>query len=361
MPPRRPEILAPAGDLDSLRAALASGADAVYFGLDEGFNARARADNFSLERLPETMGLIHRAGARAYVTLNTLVFEPELPLVERLLRHVAEAGVDALIIQDPAVALLARAVCPRLELHASTQMTVSSMEGIRFARGLGITRVVVPRELSVAEIRRLASQTDMELEVFIHGALCMSWSGQCLTSEAWGGRSANRGQCAQSCRLPYDLVVDGQTRDLGEVKYLLSPKDLAGVRAVPELVDIGVHSLKIEGRLKGPHYVMSTVQGYRAGWTASWRGSRTTRSWPGTWPTCRSRTAGASPMASSRARTTRRSWRAASPSTAGCTWAACAPSVIRRCSSPPTSVPGRERWAWARSVPRRPRARCPRR
>lgn len=263
MPPRRPEILAPAGDLESMRAALASGADAVYFGLDEGFNARARADNFSLARLPETMAIVHRAGARAYLTLNTLVFEPELPVVERILRGVAEAGVDALIIQDPAIALLARALCPQLELHASTQMTVSSAEGIRFARGLGITRVVVPRELSTTEIRRLAGQTDMELEVFIHGALCMSWSGQCLTSEAWGGRSANRGQCAQSCRLPYDLVVDGQTRDLGEVKYLLSPKDLAGVRAVADLVDIGVHSLKIEGRLKGAPYVMSTVQGYR--------------------------------------------------------------------------------------------------
>ncbi|QAT88605.1 U32 family peptidase [Corallococcus coralloides] len=263
MSPRRPEILAPAGDLESLRAALASGADAVYFGLDEGFNARARAENFSLERLPETVGLIHRAGARAYVTLNTLVFEPELPVVEHLLRGVAKAGVDALIVQDPAVALLARALCPQLELHASTQMTLSSAEGARFATGLGFTRMVVPRELSVAEIRRLASQTDIELEVFIHGALCMSWSGQCLTSEAWGGRSANRGQCAQSCRLPYDLVVDGETRDLGEVKYLLSPKDLAGVRAVPELADIGVHSLKIEGRLKGPAYVSSTVQGYR--------------------------------------------------------------------------------------------------
>ena len=235
----------------------------MYFGLDEGFNARARADNFSLERLPETMALVHRAGARAYVTLNTLVFEPELPVVERILRRVAESGVDALIIQDPAIALLARAICPQLELHASTQMTVSSAEGIRFARGLGVTRVVVPRELSTTEIRRLAAQTDMELEVFIHGALCMSWSGQCLTSEAWGGRSANRGQCAQSCRLPYDLVVDGQTRDLGEVRYLLSPKDLAGVRAIPELVDIGVHSLKIEGRLKGPQYVTTTVQGYR--------------------------------------------------------------------------------------------------
>jgi len=263
MPSRRPEILAPAGDLESLRAALASGADAVYFGLDEGFNARARADNFSLERLPETMALVHRAGARAYVTLNTLVFEPELPVVERILRGVAEAGVDALIIQDPAIALLARAICPQLELHASTQMTVSSAEGIRFARDLGVTRVVVPRELSTTEIRRLAGQTDMELEVFIHGALCMSWSGQCLTSEAWGGRSANRGQCAQSCRLPYDLVVDDQTRDLGEVRYLLSPKDLAGVRAVPELMDIGVHSLKIEGRLKGPQYVTTTVQGYK--------------------------------------------------------------------------------------------------
>jgi len=263
MPSRRPEILAPAGDLESLKAALASGADAVYFGLDEGFNARARADNFSLERLPETMALVHRAGARAYVTLNTLVFEPEMPVVERILRRVAEAGVDALIIQDPAIALLARAICPQLELHASTQMTVSSAEGIRFARGLGVTRVVVPRELSTTEIRRLAGQTDMELEVFIHGALCMSWSGQCLTSEAWGGRSANRGQCAQSCRLPYDLVVDDQTRDLGEVRYLLSPKDLAGVRAVPELMDIGVHSLKIEGRLKGPQYVTTTVQGYR--------------------------------------------------------------------------------------------------
>ncbi|WNG14172.1 DUF3656 domain-containing protein [Cystobacter fuscus] len=263
MPPRRPEILAPAGDLESLRAALASGADAVYFGLDEGFNARARADNFSLARLPETMALVHRAGARAYLTLNTLIFEPELPGVERLLRGVASAGVDALIVQDPAIALLARAICPQLELHASTQMTVSSAEGMRFARGLGVTRVVVPRELSTAEIRRLAEHTDMELEVFIHGALCVSWSGQCLTSEAWGGRSANRGQCAQSCRMPYDLVVDGQTRELGEVRYLLSPKDLAGVRAVPDLVDIGVHSLKIEGRLKGAQYVTTTVQGYR--------------------------------------------------------------------------------------------------
>lgn len=262
-PRRLPEILAPAGDLASLRAALASGADAVYFGLDEGFNARGRATNFSLETLPATVALIHRAGARAYLTLNTLVFEPELPALERILRQIASAGVDAIIVQDPAVVLLARAVCPALDVHASTQMTISSAEGARFAGDLGVTRVVVPRELSVAEIGRLARETDLELEVFIHGALCVSWSGQCLTSEAWGGRSANRGQCAQSCRMPYDLVVDDDVRDLGDVKYLLSPQDMAGVRAVPALAEIGVHSLKIEGRQKGPQYVATAVEGYR--------------------------------------------------------------------------------------------------
>ena len=264
MASRRPELLAPAGDLDSLKAALAAGADAVYFGLDEGFNARARASNFPLDTLEETVGRIHRANARAYLTLNTLVFESELPLLEPVLRRVAEAGVDALIVQDPAVMLLARALCPELELHASTQMTLSSAEGLRFARTLGVTRAVVPRELSVAELERLSGQTDMELEVFIHGALCMSWSGQCLTSEAWGGRSANRGQCAQSCRLPYTLIVDGEARPLeDDVSYLLSPKDLAGVFAVPRLIELGIHSLKVEGRQKGPQYVATAIAGYR--------------------------------------------------------------------------------------------------
>jgi putative protease len=258
-----PEILAPAGDDDSLAAALAAGANAVYFGLDGGLNARARATNFSVERLPQLVDGIHRAGARAYVTLNTLIFEHELPFAESVLRACAAAGVDAIIVQDPAIALLARAVAPTLEVHASTQMTISSPEGAAFAQQLGATRVVVPRELSVDEIRTFAKGTPLQLEVFIHGALCMSWSGQCLTSEAWGGRSANRGQCAQSCRLPYQLVVDGQVRELGDVAYLLSPMDLAGVRAVAELADIGVASLKIEGRLKGPAYVMTAVEGYK--------------------------------------------------------------------------------------------------
>ncbi len=261
--PHRPEILAPAGDDAALAAALAAGADAVYFGLDEGFNARARASNFSVASLPAVVARIHRAGARAYVTLNTLVFESELPTVERLLRAIARAGVDAIIVQDPAVALIARALCPTLAVHASTQMTVSSAEGARVAARLGATRVVVPRELSVEEIARFAAESPIELEVFVHGALCVSWSGQCLTSESWGGRSANRGQCAQSCRLPYDLVVDGEVRELGEVRYLLSPRDLAGAGAVPALVAAGVASLKIEGRQKGPAYVATAVGGYR--------------------------------------------------------------------------------------------------
>jgi putative protease len=262
--PAKPEVLAPAGDQEALVAALWAGADSVYFGLSDGFNARARAGNFKSESLAATVAQIHRAGARAYLTLNTLIFEPELEAVERAIRQAAQAGVDALIVQDPAVCLLARALCPTLEVHASTQMTVSSAEGARFARSLGATRLVVPRELSVEEIGRLRAGTDLELEVFIHGALCVSWSGQCLTSQAWGGRSANRGECAQSCRMPYDLVVDGAVRELGDVRYLLSPRDLAGLRAVEELAALGVHGLKIEGRQKNAQYVATATQMYRA-------------------------------------------------------------------------------------------------
>lgn len=258
-----PEVLAPAGDETALRAALWAGADAVYFGLSEGFNARARAGNFSLENLAATVAYVHRCGARAYLALNTLVFEGELEFVERVIRGAADAGVDALIVQDPAVAVLAREICAELEVHASTQMTISSAEGAAFAASLGATRFVVPRELSVAEIRELARGTDLELEVFIHGALCVAWSGQCLTSSAWSGRSANRGECAQSCRMPYELVVDGARRDLGEIKYLLSPKDLAGLRAVEELAAIGVHGLKIEGRQKNAQYVATATETYR--------------------------------------------------------------------------------------------------
>lgn len=257
------EILAPAGDRSALEAALAAGAEAVYFGLDEGFNARSRASNFRVDGLPDLVTKIHRAGARAYLALNTLIFQSELARVEELLVSVARSGVDAIIVQDPGLALLARAICPQLEIHASTQMTISSPEGAKFAETLGVTRVVVPRELSVEEIRKFRAGTDLELEVFIMGALCMAWSGQCLSSEAWGGRSANRGKCAQACRLPYELVVDGHTVPLGDVQYLLSPRDLAGFRAVESLLEIGVHTLKIEGRQKNASFVHHAVTSLR--------------------------------------------------------------------------------------------------
>ncbi|HSC89042.1 MAG TPA: U32 family peptidase, partial [Polyangiaceae bacterium] len=259
----RPEILAPAGTQESFAAALASGADAVYLGLSEGFNARARSTAFGLDTLPELVRRAHRAGTKVYLTVNTLVFESELPEMERFLRGVVAAGVDALIVQDPATAFLARRLAPQLRLHASTQMTISSPEGAAFAATLGMSRVVLPRELNTREIARFTSESDMECEVFVHGALCMAWSGQCLTSEAFSERSANRGQCSQACRMPYDAIVDGKKLELGDVRYLLSPGDLAAHDALPDLLRAGVHSLKIEGRYKGPAYVTTAVDSWR--------------------------------------------------------------------------------------------------
>lgn len=263
MEARRPEILAPAGTEEAFAAALASGADAVYLGLAEGFNARARSTAFRIDQLRELVRRAHAGGARLYLTLNTLVFERELFDLEALLRKVAESGVDALIVQDPATAFVARRLAPDLRLHASTQMTISSAEGASFAATLGIDRVVLPRELSLREVALFCQESPLEAEVFVHGALCMSWSGQCLTSEAFSGRSANRGQCSQACRMPYEAIIDGQKRDLGDLRYLLSPQDLAAHDALPGLIQAGVHSLKIEGRYKGAPYVMTAVDSWR--------------------------------------------------------------------------------------------------
>ncbi len=262
----RPELLAPAGDQESLVAAVNAGADAVYFGLRGGFNARARADNFAADELPRVFDYLRAHGVQGFVTFNTLIFDRELPVAEEALAAIARAGADAIIVQDLGAARLAKAVCPELALHASTQMTVSSAEAARVAASLGVTRIVLPRELSIDEIRKFANGTDLELECFVHGALCVSWSGQCLTSEALQARSANRGQCAQSCRMPYDLVVDGQ-QDLArgdeQLKYLLSPRDLAAHDLLPELIEAGVSCFKIEGRMKGPEYVANVVDKYR--------------------------------------------------------------------------------------------------
>jgi len=258
----RPEVLAPAGTPEALRAAVRAGADAVYFGL-QAFNARARAQNFDDAALGETMADLHANGVRGYVTLNTLVFDRELDAVEQAIRRCASAGVDAVIVQDFAVARMVRAIAPGLPIHASTQTTCTDAGAVELARSLGAARVILARELSLDDIAAIRSQTDVDLEVFVHGALCIAYSGQCLTSEAIGGRSANRGACAQACRLPYDLLVDGVERDVGERAYLLSPEDLVGAEAIPLLVALGIRSLKIEGRLKSPEYVAATTRLYR--------------------------------------------------------------------------------------------------
>jgi putative protease len=257
------ELLAPAGDRTCITAAVENGADAVYFGLECGFNARARATNLHVDALPEVMAYLHERGVRGYVTLNTLIFPSELRGIEQHIVKLTEAGVDAVLVQDLGLVQLLRAMSPDLGVHASTQMTLTSGECIQVAEHLGISRVVLARELSIDEIRAISQQTAVELEVFVHGALCVAYSGQCLTSESLGGRSANRGQCAQACRLPYDLVCDGEDVDLGDIKYLLSPQDLAAYALVPELIDAGVTSFKIEGRLKTPEYVANITRQYR--------------------------------------------------------------------------------------------------
>jgi len=257
-----PELLAPAGDWESLRAACANGADSVYFGLSQ-FNARARATNFTLEELPEVMKFLHDRNVRGFVAFNTLIFSDELSAAAEFIAAIASAAVDAVIVQDLGLVRLIRAMAPTLPIHASTQMTLTEPGGIDFVKRLGVERVVLARELSLADIRNITANTEVPVEVFVHGALCVAYSGQCLTSEALGGRSANRGQCAQACRLPYDLIVDGSPRDLGDRAYLLSPQDLAAYDLIDPLIDAGVISFKIEGRLKGGPYVAATTQTYR--------------------------------------------------------------------------------------------------
>ena len=268
----RPELLAPAGDRDCLRAAVENGADAVYFGLNRGFNARARATNIAADELTEVMQFLHHRGVKGYVTLNTLAFTDELPEIESLIRSISLSNVDAVLVQDLGLLRLIRATCPDLSIHASTQMTLTSAECIRVAEELGIERVVLPRELSLADIARLRQSTSVALECFVHGALCVAYSGQCLTSESLGGRSANRGQCAQACRLPYDLICDGRDVDLGSQKYLLSPQDLAAYELTPDLIAAGISSFKIEGRLKTPEYVANITRHYREAIDSAMRG-----------------------------------------------------------------------------------------
>jgi len=270
---KKPEVLAPAGGWPQLMSAVENGADAVYFGVTE-FNARARAENFGVEELPEVIKYIHERGVKGYLVLNVLVFDDEIVKLVETAQKARDAGVDAVIVQDLGAVELIKRGAPGLEIHGSTQMTVTSSEGLEYAASLGISRVVVGRELSLKEISEISHdvtsrEASVEIEAFVHGAMCVSYSGQCFSSEAWGGRSANRGQCAQACRLPYGLIVDGELYDFAE-KYVLSPQDLAAVDLMPELIQAGVVSLKIEGRLKGAEYVALTTQVYRRAVDAAW-------------------------------------------------------------------------------------------
>jgi putative protease len=253
--------MSPAGYWPQLHAAIDAGADACYFGLKH-FTARAKT-GFDLAELPDVVKTLHARGVRGFLTFNTLVFQHELNEAARVLTAAINAGVDALIIQDIGMLRAVRAMAPLIEIHASTQTSITDIAGVKFALDMGANRVTLARELSIEEIAAIHAATQADLEIFVHGALCVAYSGQCFSSEAWGGRSANRGQCAQACRLPYELEVDGMLKPLADARYLLSPGDLYGLKQVPEIVAAGVSCLKIEGRYKDADYVALTTRAYR--------------------------------------------------------------------------------------------------
>ncbi|MCM1183143.1 MAG: U32 family peptidase [Roseburia sp.] len=252
---KKVELLAPAGDFSCFQAAINAGADAVYLG-GTRFGARAYAGNFTEEELAEALRIAHLFGRRIYLTVNTLVKEKELSALIPYVRPLYEAGLDGVIVQDFGVARLLRESFPELPLHASTQMTITGVYGAAFAKRLGVCRVVPARELSLEEIRDIKEQTGLEIEVFIHGAMCYAYSGQCLLSSVIGGRSGNRGRCAGPCRLPY-------TDENGKTLYPLSLKDMYALPLIPKLIDAGADSFKIEGRMKAPEYVAGVTAVYR--------------------------------------------------------------------------------------------------
>lgn len=255
-----PELLAPAGNMESLVSAIQGGCDAVYLA-GKLYGARSFAGNFSNEELEQALKYAHSYGVKIYVTVNTLIYEDEVKNLIDYIRYLHEIGVDALIMQDIGMVDLVRKKFPNLEIHASTQMHIHNLEGVLFAKKLGIKRVVLARETPIDLIRNIKEKTNMEIEIFIHGALCISYSGQCLMSSLIGGRSGNRGTCAQSCRQPYKLYCDDQL--LSDNEYILSTKDLNTLEHIGELIKSNVDSLKIEGRMKRPEYVFYVVSLYR--------------------------------------------------------------------------------------------------
>lgn len=253
------ELLSPVGDFDCLHAAVQNGADAVYLGVSD-FNARYSAKNFNLDELNEVINYAKVRNVKVYLTLNTLIKENELEQVITLAYKAYQFGIDAIIVQDFGLANLLLKHIPNLPIHGSTQMTIHNLDGAVFLKKLGFKRVVLSRELSIDEIDYISKNANIETEVFAHGALCISYSGQCLFSSMIGGRSGNRGKCAQGCRLPYELLENNNSIDKG---YLLSPKDLCSLEVLPELIASGTTSLKIEGRMKTPEYVATVTRIYR--------------------------------------------------------------------------------------------------
>ena len=251
----------PVGTREMLEAAIQNGADAVYYGVPH-WNARGRTEDFSFEDVAEMIRYARIRGVRTFLAMNILVFEREIRNLPEFLEKIISLEPDAFIIQDIGLARLVKAIAPDQEIHASTQMTLASAEAVNLVSQLGFNRAVLARELSTKQIASIKQATDLELEVFVHGALCVSYSGQCLTSENFGGRSANRGQCAQSCRLPYRIFVDGKEYRDTDAQYLFSPHDLCALPRLGELEEIGVESLKVEGRLKSPEYVAAVAKAY---------------------------------------------------------------------------------------------------
>ncbi len=257
---KKPELLSPAGNMECLYAAINAGADAIYLG-GKLFGARSFAGNFTHEELIDAIKYAHTYGVKIYVTVNTMVYEEEVESFLDYVDFLHKNNVDALIIQDLGMMDLIRKTYPNLELHASTQMNVHNVEGVKFLSDLGLKRVVLARETNIEKIREIKSKVDCELEVFSQGALCLSYSGECLMSSLIGGRSGNRGTCSQCCRMPYDLISDGKI--INKNKYLLSTKDLNTLENLPLLIEAGVDSLKIEGRMKRKEYVYLMTKIYR--------------------------------------------------------------------------------------------------
>ena len=257
------ELLAPVGSMDALKAAVQNGANAVYLG-GKNFNARQYASNFDNDEIMEAIRYAHLRNVKVYITLNILLDEGELSHAIDYVRYLRKIGVDAIIVQDIGFASLIREIFPDMEVHASTQMTINNIYGIEHLKKMGFKRVVLAREVSIEEIKSISNKTNMELEVFIHGALCFSYSGQCLMSSFIGGRSGNRGRCAQPCRMPYTPIDEnGQLLLDWDKLHLLSTRDLNTIEEINELLVAGVKSFKVEGRMKRPEYVATVISAYR--------------------------------------------------------------------------------------------------